>query len=358
MIELLSDARRPLVRARHRVYSACRRQRAIRSTRPFVLIVILAAIGLGSPAEAQDTAPALRERLQPLVGEAKTRAEAIASAGETTLPEGAPFVVRFRGNIKDLEPAAPVTILGRPVGTVREVDLTFSSAEGSFEALVVFDIVPRRVTVDGQTPDTNDALYDAAEAMVAKGLRAQVAGALVGRPHLELAMKSDAQPAGLRRDGRYPEIPAGTSQAERLRIAADELILRIAELPIERLAEESEETIVAVRKLLTSPEIRETLASVQAAAKDLRVISSSIESRTDKVFNNLIKASDAARQAAEQATRTIAALDGTVGAKSLIWGDLERLLSELTGVLRSLRQFTEYLERHPEAIIQGKSGDG
>jgi paraquat-inducible protein B len=171
-------------------------------------------------------------------------------------------------------------------------------------------------------------------------------------------MESHAQPAKLQRDGPDPEIPAATDRAEKLRKAADQLMARIADLPIERLAEESEQTIVAVRELLTGPEIKDTLASIQGAAKDLRAIGSSLEGRTDKLFGNLIVASNAARQAAEDATRTIAALDGAVGAKSLLWGDLERMLGELTGLLRSLRQFTEHLERHPEALIQGKSGDG
>jgi paraquat-inducible protein B len=171
-------------------------------------------------------------------------------------------------------------------------------------------------------------------------------------------MESDAPPATLGRDGPYPEIPAATDRAERLRKAADELIARLAGLPIERLADESEQTIVAVRELLTGPEMKESLASIQAAAKDLSAIGGTVEKRTEKLFANLIMASNAARQAADQATQTIAALDATVGSKSLLWGDLQRLLSELTGTLRSLRHFTEYLERHPEAIIQGKPGDG
>jgi paraquat-inducible protein B len=35
---------------------------------------------------------------------------------------------------------------------------------------------------------------------------------------------------------------------------------------------------------------------------------------------------------------------------------LNALLKELTGAARSIRVFADYLERHPDALIRGKTG--
>ena len=40
--------------------------------------------------------------------------------------------------------------------------------------------------------------------------------------------------------------------------------------------------------------------------------------------------------------------------KSTVRNELERSLKELSRAAKSMRVFSEYLERHPEAILQGK----
>ena len=44
-----------------------------------------------------------------------------------------------------------------------------------------------------------------------------------------------------------------------------------------------------------------------------------------------------------------------VGARAPIWTDVDQLMRELTASARAMRQLAEYLERHPEALITGKS---
>ena len=57
-----------------------------------------------------------------------------------------------------------------------------------------------------------------------------------------------------------------------------------------------------------------------------------------------------------QARSTLATAQGLIAQDSQIRFELEAMLRELRGAARSIRLFADYLERHPEALIQGKGG--
>jgi paraquat-inducible protein B len=57
-----------------------------------------------------------------------------------------------------------------------------------------------------------------------------------------------------------------------------------------------------------------------------------------------------------QANATLAATENLVGPNSQARADLVELMRELKNAARSIRVLTDYLERHPEALIHGKGG--
>jgi paraquat-inducible protein B len=57
-----------------------------------------------------------------------------------------------------------------------------------------------------------------------------------------------------------------------------------------------------------------------------------------------------------QAQSTLAAANGMVAADAPLRYDMNALLKELTGAARSIRVFADYIERHPDALIRGKTG--
>ena len=56
------------------------------------------------------------------------------------------------------------------------------------------------------------------------------------------------------------------------------------------------------------------------------------------------------------ADTALGSVDGLVGVNSQLRSDTSTLIAELTSAARSIRALTTYLERHPEALIRGKSG--
>jgi paraquat-inducible protein B len=51
------------------------------------------------------------------------------------------------------------------------------------------------------------------------------------------------------------------------------------------------------------------------------------------------------------------AAESILGSEASSSTDLPRLIRELTEAARSMREFTSYLERHPEALLRGRPAE-
>lgn len=268
-------------------------------------------------------------------------------------PAGTPFLVEFTGDVNRLKAGASVTVLGKRVGTVRQVSVEFDTARGRFVVPVLVDIVPEMLAIDGQRPTTADAAQAVIEALVEQGLRARVSrtGLLDPTTHVSLDIDPNAPaPAATSSSDRsspYPMIPPGTEAHAELRAAAEALIARVDNLPLEQIAEEALLTVRGARQAVTGGEIEKALAKLTEAAGRVDSLAAKLEGNASKIVSGVTSA-------AGQAERSAASLQQSLGPRAPIWRDLDSLLSETTNTLRSLRLLVDYLERHPEALLTGK----
>ena len=65
-----------------------------------------------------------------------------------------------------------------------------------------------------------------------------------------------------------------------------------------------------------------------------------------------------ATSALEQADTTLKSIDTLAGEDSEVIYTLNTALEEIAMAARSIRTAAEYLERHPESLLRGKSGKG
>ena len=75
-------------------------------------------------------------------------------------------------------------------------------------------------------------------------------------------------------------------------------------------------------------------------------------------MQTLRDAANNADQALSQMKVTMASANDMLGPNSQIRYNMTNLISELTTAARSIRVFADYLDRHPEALIRGKTGSG
>jgi paraquat-inducible protein B len=266
--------------------------------------------------------------------------DAVTQAGYTTK---VPYLVQFDESVRGLSPGAPVEFRGMRVGTVSDVGLQIDVATESIRIPVTIEIEPQRIQFTG-TDDVEALIkkspYALMEKLVERGLRAQLqpGNLLTGQMLVDLGFHPNAAPAKLERSGEYPEIPSVPSEIDALTASASGILTELAALPLKELVQDLRSTVQNVDALVSSPQTAETLEALKVTATNLQTVVQQLGPLLD------------------QAQGTLASADAMVGANSQTRYDLDSMLKELAGAARSIRVLTDYLERHPEALIRGKPG--
>jgi paraquat-inducible protein B len=93
------------------------------------------------------------------------------------------------------------------------------------------------------------------------------------------------------------------------------------------------------------------------AIKELDRTLSNLDQVTAEVQPQIKPLMASLREATEAAQRTLQSANNVLGTSAASGADLPRLIRELTETARSLRDLTDYLDRHPESLIRGRKAD-
>ena len=252
-----------------------------------------------------------------------------------------PYLVYFDGSVRGLRVGAPVEFRGIRVGTVTDVRLEIDPAQDTVRIPVTLEIEPQRFGVER---GAGEQRYAVMAALVERGLRAQLQSGnlLTGELLVDLGFHPDSPPVKLDRSGTYPEIPTVPAELEALQASVTAVLNKLAALPLPALIDDLRQTVQGLDGLVSSPDTKQAVAALTQAASRLDALIGTLDQRAGPLF--------------AQAQSTLAAADGLVGANAPLRYDLNTLLKELTGAARSIRVFADYLERHPDALIRGKTG--
>jgi len=219
---------------------------------------------------------------------------------------------------------------------------------------VTFQIEPQRVHVVNSEEESEP--HEVMARLVKRGLRAQLqtGSLLTGQLLVELDFHPESPPAELKTKGKYPEVPTVPSELEEITQSVEQVLAKIAGLPLEGLVEDLRSTIQDADRLIASPEIMETVVSLNQTLLDMQQLVRHVDAEAVPLLASVEKTSQTAQATLLQAKTALVTADGLMGQDSEIRYDLGRLLQELTETARSIRFLTDYLEQHPEALIQGK----
>ena len=284
------------------------------------------------------------------------------------------MVVYFQDSVAGLAVGAPVTLRGVKIGTVRSMKVYLKLPDLVPVIPVNMDIEPSRVswTNDPLTADVSDI-----GVAVKAGLRAQLAtqSLVTGQVSVNLDFHPDT-PATLIGGGNgLPEIPTIPSDFQHIR---DE----IADLKLPDLAEKARMALEGINQIIgelngkvgpmadslrqTSDDARTTLETATAAVRQLQLdasqalksvdhLASSTQAQVSTTGKQLDQAVATVNRAASQAEKVMDNLHDITAARSPVRGDLEAAVRDLAASAASLRNFSREVERHPSAILLGRS---
>lgn len=215
-------------------------------------------------------------------------------------------VLYFEESIQGLNVGSSVVFKGVEVGQVAKISLITNLQSGTFKMPVFITFKRNRSfqMKDGKEATPEEILHS----LIEKGLRARLISAnyLTGQLMIELDMDPSA-PAILRGTGEYMEIPTVISSIGMISKDLQEIPFRENMMQLGNLLKELDEKL---------PPIMENLYG--------------ITDKTDKLLD-----SQAAR-----AEKTI--------------NNFNAMVEQMSRAGRSVQNLADYLERHPEAMLQGK----
>lgn len=133
-----------------------------------------------------------------------------------------------------------------------------------------------------------------------------------------------------------------------------DLLVRSSELmeTIRHLGEVSKDVRILVRNV--NKRVVPLASTIEVAVRDAQELVRNVDDQIVPVATNIEDTSTAVRAAFEQAEKTFATLEHTAEGDSGLGYELTETLRDLSAAARSLRALTDYLERHPEAVVFGK----
>ena len=261
------------------------------------------------------------------------------------------YVLYFRESVRGLSAGAPVTFFGVTVGEVTDVGLMFDPKTLDVRPRVEVVVYPERVVA--QLPTAQGARLQALikeqsvrhqfmrKLVEQRGLRAQLAtGSLVtGQRFVSLGYFPKAPKVAMNWDETPAELPTILSTLPEIEEKLGRIIDKIEKMPLDAIGED-------MKKALTS--LDETLRDARGTIQ-----------RFDTNVTPALKAAlDDARTALGAADRMLTSTEANLtgpGAPGQV--ELRNAMQELARAARSLRVLADYLERHPESLIRGKTAE-
>lgn len=300
-------------------------------------IAALGGVIFETPDQAPDkrAAPAgARFSLYPDAGSA-----AAAPVGPETF-----YQVALGGDIGGLIAGAPVQLRGYTVGRVVGTSFLIDPATGAIRAPVTIALDGTRLHV-APTRDAVDALL---ARMAARGLRAR----LTQSPPFVGAYLVTLDPHGggaarLRPGSPYPWLPGVDGSGDML-ARVENILAKVDALPIAAIGDNLRAVTGNLRRLTGSPQLSDSLDHLDRALGTLDRTAKQDAPKIGPLLDSLQQTADQAQAAAGAASRALGGGGGTQDA------DLPAAIRQLSEAARSIRSLTDYLSRHPEALLRGK----
>ncbi|MBI4881225.1 MAG: MCE family protein [Planctomycetes bacterium] len=266
------------------------------------------------------------------------------------------YVAFFKDSVRGLSPAAPVEFRGVRIGSVSDVSFEFDPGAEEVRIPVTFNLEPGRVArfgPEGSRPE------EVVEGLVRKGLRAQLrySNVLTGQRFIDLDFHPGAPPAEIQ-GGERLEFPTVPSTIQHFAESALDVLEKLRGLPLEELAEKARQAIEGVDQLVRKPEVASAFEQAARTLDEVRILAHSINDEVETLAAEVRDVARATTETLERARSLVDEAEGAVAADSPLMVELLRAIEELGEASRSIRRLADYLEGHPEALIQGKKVPG
>ncbi|MFO7803681.1 MAG: MlaD family protein [Desulfovermiculus sp.] len=307
------------------------------------------------------------------------------------------FVLFFQDSVSGLNVGAPVLFRGVKVGQVTDIQLMADAENLQVHIPVIVNIRP--FGLRGQESSQN--FEQTMAGLIDRGLRGQLAmqSLVTGQFQICLDFHPQTQASLNGYSSHYPEIPTIPSSLQ-------ELSNRVSDLPVQEMANQLQRSLQSLDHLLSNKDLEQSLVLLRQTLNNTAQLSLELKQELPRTLASIRSTSDAAQVAVQKASKDIsevatdlsktaeqgrevlhtadqrlgpllAGLEQTFTSAGSTLEQTRTSLSQLSTLLsrdsglnqelvktlkdfqdtaRSVQSLSDYLERHPEALLRGKQG--
>ncbi|GAB7125840.1 MlaD family protein [Silvimonas sp. JCM 19000] len=253
--------------------------------------------------------------------------------------ERTPFVLYFKESLRGLAVGAPVDFRGITIGEVKAINVELVRKTRELLMPVTIDLYPGRLRSrikDRAQPEEDVNAQKVLDAMVAHGLRAQLrtGNLITGQLYVALDFFPGAPESKIDWKQDIPALPTMAGSLTQLQQTMISIAKKLDSLPLESMGQQADKAL---------HNINTTLDNTNVLIKRLDGEISALSPEARATLKDAQTAIDAARK--------------TLQPDAPVQQNLQDTLQEVSKAAQSIRDLSDYLSRHPEALIRGKKED-
>ena len=259
------------------------------------------------------------------------------------------FVLYFDESVNGLSVGALVKMQGVPIGKVVDIQVQLDPLSQRILTPVFIEIDHKKCSLMTQMGD-----FDSREAGIAQlikdGLRMQLqyTSLVTGQLYVETSFLPNTAIKLMHLNDEYIELASVTSSSQEVQKNITEVIREIQHIPFQDLSAEFILTLKSINQLVSSDELQQSLHSLAGALKSADSILKNINQKSKKMTAD-------AEGTLHYSHQVMKKLDGAVEPLlEELPNNMNAALEEVRRSAQSLRLLADYLEQHPESLIQGK----
>jgi paraquat-inducible protein B len=279
-----------------------------------------------------------------------------ADADSTGYAQNIPFVTYFTSSVGGLTRGSAVEVFGLQIGTVTDVRLIMDPVTNAVRARVKFNLQPERVLSEAELRTKKDPVR-VTTSLVNQGLRAVLESSsfITGQKDISLQYIPGAAPATLLQENGALVMPSQSGGIDNITSSLSSIMTKLDKIPFDQIGQNLSNALRSVDRTVSGPDVQNALRRLSDTLTDVQHLVRHADQGLTPALQRLPQISEDLQHAIKHADALLG--DGGYGGNSDFQRNLSRLLVQVDEAARSIRLLADFLDRHPEALVRGRTGE-
>lgn len=263
--------------------------------------------------------------------------------------ERVPCVTYVESSLSGLAVGAPVLVRGVQMGIVTGEQLVLDDA-GHVVARVTFDMQPTRALED----DTRN-VRELTTFILTQGLHVELSSTnfVTGQKVLALEYGSDGEKSELGTEAGALVVPGQGGGIGDVTHSLAAIASKLNQIPFDDIGKNVDRTLRSLTEVVSGPKLQNALGELTTTLQEVRQLAHDANAGMGPVLTRLPKVAEQMQQVAQNLNTALG--ESGYGQSSDFQRNMAELVAQARDAARSVRLFVDYLDRHPEALIRGRS---